>query len=235
VHALPLLELRDVHAHYGATTALRGVSLAVETGDFVAILGPSGAGKTTTLRAISGTVKTSGDLLLDGQRIGHRTPEAMAKRGVVPLPTRGGVFPNLPVLDNLRLGAWVKRAPSARDLAHVFEFFPELYERRAERAETLSAAGQQMLALGRSLMGHARLLLVDEPSAAVARDQLRPLFDVLRRLNEAGTTVVLVEQRVVPALAAARRAYVLDAGRVVREGDSAELARDEPLRTAYRG
>jgi branched-chain amino acid transport system ATP-binding protein len=232
---LPLLELRDVHAHYGATTALRGVFLAVETGDFVALLGPNGAGKTTTLRAISGSVKTSGDLLFDGQRIGHRTPEAMAKRGVAHLPTRGGIFPTLSVLDNLRLGAWVQRGASSRDLAHVFEYFPALYEHRTDRAMTLSAAEQQMLALGRALMGHPRLLLVDEPSAAVPRDELRPLLDVLRWLNESGTTVVVAEQRLLPALAAARRAYVLDSGRVAREGDSAELAVDESLRGSFRG
>ena len=232
---MSLLELRDVHAHYGAITALRGVSLAAEPGDFVAILGPNGAGKTTTLRAISGSVKTSGDVLLDGERVGHRTPEGMAKRGVVHLQTRGGTFPALTVLDNLRLGAWVQRGPSARDLAHVFEFFPTLYDRRAQQAATLPAGEQQMLAIGRALMGHPRLLLVDEPSAGVEPSVLRALFEVLRRLNEGGTTVVVVEQKAGPALAAARHAYVLESGLVVREGAGADLAADESVRSAYRG
>jgi len=232
---LSLLELRDVHAHYGAITALRGVSLAAEPGDFVAILGPNGAGKTTTLRAISGSVKTSGDVLLDGERIGHRTPEGMAKRGVAHLPTRGGTLPTLTVLDNLRLGAWVQRGPSTRDLAHVFEFFPTLYDRRAQQARTLSAGEQRMLALGRALMGHPRLLLVDEPSAGVEPNVVRALFEALRRLNEGGTAILVVEQRAVLALSAARRGYVLESGRVVREGGSADLAADASLRSAYLG
>jgi branched-chain amino acid transport system ATP-binding protein len=230
---LQLLELRDVHAHYGATTALRGVSLAVEPGDFVAIVGPNGAGKTTTLRAISGTVKTSGEVFMDGERVGRRTPESMAKRGVAHLPTRGGTFPALTVLDNLRLGAWVQRAPSTRDLAHVFEFFPVLYDRRGQRAGALTAGEQQMLAVGRALMGHPRLLLVDEPSVGAAPGLLRPLFEVLQRLNEGGAAVVLVEQNAAVALSAARRAYVLSSGRVVRDGNSADLAADESLRSAY--
>ena len=143
---MSLLELRDVNARYGEIRALHGVTLTVEDGDFVAILGANGAGKTTTLRAISGTVKTSGDVLLDGERAFRRTPESMARRGVTHVPEGRGTFATLSVLDNLRLGAWVQRGLSTRDLAHVFEFFPQLYERRDEPAGALSGGEQQMLA-----------------------------------------------------------------------------------------
>jgi branched-chain amino acid transport system ATP-binding protein len=232
---LSLLELRGVEARYGAVTALHGVSLSVDTGDFVAILGANGAGKTTTLRAISGSVKTSGDVLLDGERIARRTPDRMARRGVAHVPEGRGTFPTLTVLDNLRLGAWVQRSPSARDLARVFEFFPRLYERRNERAGTLSGGEQQMLALGRAMMARPRLLLLDEPSLGLAPLVVRQIFAALRRMNETGTTVVVVEQNAVLALDAAQHAYLLEAGRVVLGGASTDLRADDAVRRSYLG
>jgi len=165
---LPLLELRDIEARYGEIRALHGVSLSVDNGDFVAILGANGAGKTTTLRAISGTVKTTGDVILEGSKVFRRTPEAMARRGVAHVPEGRGTFATLSVLDNLRLGAWTQRGTSQRDLAHVFEFFPRLYERREQQAGTLSGGEQQMLALGRAMMAKPLLLLLDEPSLGLA-------------------------------------------------------------------
>jgi branched-chain amino acid transport system ATP-binding protein len=232
---LSLLELRDVGARYGAIRALHGVTLTVDEGDFVAILGANGAGKTTTLRAISGTVKTTGDVLLDGQKIFRRTPEAMARAGIAHVPEGRGTFSTLSVLDNLRLGAWVQRGLSERDLAHVFEFFPILYERREQQAGTLSGGEQQMLALGRAMMAKPRLLLLDEPSLGLAPLVVLEIFDTLRKMNQSGTTLVVVEQNATLALSSARNAYVLETGRVVLGGPAAELQKDESVRRSYLG
>jgi len=232
---LPLLELRDVGARYGQIVALRGVSLTVDEGGFVAVLGANGAGKTTTLRAISGTVKTSGDVVYEGSRVFRRTPEGMARRGIAHVPEGRGTFTTLSVLDNLRLGAWTQRGQSQRDLARVFEYFPRLYERREQQAGTLSGGEQQMLALGRAMMAKPRLLLLDEPSLGLAPLVVREIFGALTRMNEAGTTVVVVEQNAMLALAAARHAFVLETGRVVLGGDAADLRRNESVRRSYLG
>jgi branched-chain amino acid transport system ATP-binding protein len=232
---LPLLELREVEADYGAIRALHGVTLSVDEGDFVAILGANGAGKTTTLRAISGTVKTRGDVLLDGSKLFRRTPEGMARRGVAHVPEGRGTFATLSVLDNLRLGAWVQRGISARDLAHVYEFFPLLYERREQQAGTLSGGEQQMLALGRAMMAKPRLLLLDEPSLGLAPIVVAEIFGVLRRMNDSGTTIVVVEQNATLALAAAQHAYVLETGRVVLGGVASDLRQNDAVRQSYLG
>jgi branched-chain amino acid transport system ATP-binding protein len=232
---LSLLELRDVDARYGEIRALHGVTLTVDEGDFVAILGANGAGKTTMLRAISGTVKTRGDIRLDGQKVFRRTPEAMARLGVAHVPEGRGTFTTLSVLDNLRLGAWVQRGLSTRDLARVFEFFPRLYERRDQQAGTLSGGEQQILALARAMMAKPRLLLLDEPSLGLAPRVVREVFDNLRRMNDEGTTIVVVEQNATIALSAAHTAYVLETGRVVLGGPAADLQRNESVRRSYLG
>ena len=232
---MKLLELRDIEARYGEIRALHGVTLSVEDRDFVAILGANGAGKTTTLRAISGTVKTTGDVFLEGSKVFRRTPEAMARRGVAHVPEGRGTFTTLSVLDNLRLGAWTQRGMSQRDLAHVFEFFPLLYERREQQAGTLSGGEQQMLALGRAMMAKPRLLLLDEPSLGLAPLVVREIFDALLRMNESGTTIVVVEQNATLALAAAKHAFVLETGRVVLGGDAADLRENESVRRSYLG
>jgi branched-chain amino acid transport system ATP-binding protein len=232
---LSLLELRDIDARYGEIKALHGVTLSIDEGDFVAILGANGAGKTTTLRAISGTVKTSGEVLLDGQKVYRRTPESMARQGVAHVPEGRGTFSTLSVLDNLRLGAWVQRGFSERDLAHVFEFFPRLYERRDQQAGTLSGGEQQMLALARAMMAKPRLLLLDEPSLGLAPLVVRDIFKTLGRMNENGTTIVVVEQNATIALTSARTAHVLETGRVVLSGLAKDLQRDESVRRSYLG
>ena len=231
---MPLLELREVEARYGEIRALHGVTLSVAEGDFVAILGANGAGKTTTLRAVSGTVRTSGEVLLDGSRLFRRSPEAMAKRGVAHVPEGRGTFATLSVLDNLRLGGWTRGA-SGRDLAHVFEEFPRLYERREQQAGTLSGGEQQMLALGRAMMARPRLLLLDEPSLGLAPLVVREIFQSLARMNEQGTTIVVVEQNATLALGAARHAYVLETGRVVIGGAASDLQQNESVRRSYLG
>jgi branched-chain amino acid transport system ATP-binding protein len=232
---MPLLELRDVEARYGETRALHGISLSVDDGGFVAILGANGAGKTTTLRAISGLVKSTGEVILEGSRIFHRTPESMARRGVAHVPEGRGTFATLSVLDNLRVGAWTKRGASQRDLAHVYELFPLLYERRSQRAGRLSGGEQQMLALGRAMMARPRLLLLDEPSLGLAPASVREIFDALRLMNESGTTIVVVEQNAAVALGAARQAFVLESGRIVLGGDAADVRADESVRESYLG
>jgi branched-chain amino acid transport system ATP-binding protein len=232
---LPILELREVAARYGEIRALHDVTLAVAEGDFVAILGANGAGKTTTLRAVSGTVKTSGDVLLDGSKVFRRSPEAMARRGVAHVPEGRGTFTTLSVLDNLRLGAWVKRGVSQRDLAHVFEFFPRLYERREQQAGTLSGGEQQMLALGRAMMARPRILLLDEPSLGLAPLVVREIFGALHQMNENGMTIVVVEQNATLALRAAKHAYVLETGRVVLGGVASDLQANESVRRSYLG
>jgi branched-chain amino acid transport system ATP-binding protein len=233
---LSLLELRDVDARYGEIRALHGVTLTVDEGDFVAILGANGAGKTTTLRAISGTVKTSGDVLLDGQKMFRRTPEAMARQGVAHVPEGRGTFTTLSVLDNLRLGAWVQRGLSTRDLARVFEFFPRLYERRDQQAGTLSGGEQQMLALARVLLMRPRLMLLDEPSLGLAPIVARTIFDIIKTINKSeGVAVLLVEQNARIALDLSTHAYVLEVGRVAVNGPSAVLKDEETVRRSYLG
>jgi branched-chain amino acid transport system ATP-binding protein len=232
---LSLLELRDVEARYGEVTALHGVSLTVDDGDFVAILGANGAGKTTTLRAISGTVKTTGQIVFQGERLHRRTPEGMARRGIAHVPEGRGTFASLSVFDNMRLGAWTQRGPSARDLARVFEFFPVLYDRRDQQAGTLSGGEQQMLALGRAMMAKPRLLLLDEPSLGLAPLVVREIFATLRSMNDRGTTIVVVEQNAALALGSAKHAYVLETGRVVLGGAAEELRGDESVRRSYLG
>ena len=232
---MSLLELRDVGARYGEIRALHGVSLSVAEGDFVALLGANGAGKTTTLRAISGTVKTTGDVLLDGSKVYRRTPESMARSGVAHVPEGRGTFTTLSVLDNLRLGAWVHGNPSPRDLAHVFEFFPRLYERRGQQAGLLSGGEQQMLALGRAMMAKPRILLLDEPSLGLAPLVAREIFRVLGQMHESGTTIVVVEQNAMLALAYSQHAYVLETGRVVLGGEAADLRENESVRRSYLG
>jgi branched-chain amino acid transport system ATP-binding protein len=232
----PLLELRDVEARYGPLVALHGVSLTVGEGEVVAVLGANGAGKTTTLRSISGTVRRSGDILLDGEAIG-RTPEAVARRRVAHVPEGRGTFVELTVEENLRLGAYARRDRQvAADLQRVLEWFPRLRERLGQQAGTLSGGEQQMLALGRALMLSPRLLLLDEPSLGLAPLVVAELFGIVRRLNEEeGLAVLVVEQNAGLALAAARRAYVLEAGRVAVEGSSAELREHEDVRRSYLG
>ena len=232
---MSLLELRDVEARYGGIRALHGISLSVDDGDFVAILGANGAGKTTTLRAISGTVKTSGDVLFAGERLFRRTPESVARAGIAHVPEGRGTFSTLSVLDNLHLGAWVQRGTSQRDLARVFEMFPNLYELRDRPAGTLSGDEQQMLALGRAMMAKPRVLLLDEPSVGLAPLVVREIFGALERLNETGTTILVVEQNASVALAAARHAYILETGRIVLAGASAALREDDSVRRSYLG
>jgi branched-chain amino acid transport system ATP-binding protein len=235
---MPLLELKDVHARYGPIRALHGVSLTVDEGEVVAILGANGAGKTTTLRSISSMTRTSGDIVFAGRRIARRSPEFAARLGIAHVPEGRGLFPELTVWENLRMGVIGRGAGAALDTEakRVVGYFPWIDRRRDQPAATLSGGEQQMLALGRALVSRPRLLMLDEPSLGLAPTIVRELFATVRRLNEEdGLTVLVVEQNATIALDIAARAYVLEVGKVAVEGTSDELRRHEGVRKSYLG
>jgi branched-chain amino acid transport system ATP-binding protein len=235
---MPLLELRNVEARYGAIRALHGVSLAVDQGEVVSILGANGAGKTTTLRAISGAVRKTGDVTFDGRSIARSSPESVARLGVAHVPEGRGLFAELTVWDNLRMGAYVRgeRKTFRQEAPRVLGYFPWLEARKNQQAGTLSGGEQQMLSLARALVARPRLLMLDEPSLGLAPTVVRELFGIVRHLNaEEGLSVLVVEQNANIALEASARAYVLEVGRVAVEGTSAELRRHEGVRKSYLG
>jgi branched-chain amino acid transport system ATP-binding protein len=231
-----LLELEGVQARYGPVQALRDVSLTVDEKQVVAVLGANGAGKTTTLRAVSGTVKRDGRITFAGKPL-RGGPEAVAKAGIAHVPEGRGTFTELTVLENLRLGAYIRRDRDVKaDLERVAGYFPWIERRADQRAGTLSGGEQQMLALARALMARPRLLMLDEPSLGLAPMVVREIFRIVRDLNEhEGLAVLVVEQDARLALAAASRAYVLEVGRVAVEGPSAELRDNESVRRSYLG
>jgi branched-chain amino acid transport system ATP-binding protein len=235
-----LLELRGVDAAYGAISVLRGVSLTIEDGGMVALLGANGAGKTTTLRAICNMeVKTRGEIHFAGRRIDGAPTEAIARAGVGHVPEGRGTFQSLSVEENLRLGADLARATERRiadDMQKMFGYFPVLRERLHQQAGTLSGGEQQMLAIARALMGQPRLLLLDEPSFGLAPIIVQDIFRILRVINrEQHTSILLVEQNVRLALELVDRVYLLETGRVVTSGAPAQITADESLRRAYLG
>ena len=230
-----LLHLKGVEARYGPVQALHGITMTVEDGEMVAVLGPNGAGKTTTLRSVSGTVARRGEVTFDGRKL-PRSAERTARLGIAHVPEGRGTFSELTVLENMRLGAYIRRNGVSDELERVYEFFPWMRDRRDQPAGTLSGGGQQMLALARALMGRPRLLLLDEPSLGLAPMVVREIFGIVRRLNEEEKlSVLVVEQNAAVALEASSRAYVLEAGEVVLEGPSEELARNEDVRRSYLG
>ena len=235
---MPLLELRDVLARYGPIRALHGVSLTVDEGEVVAILGANGAGKTTTLRAICGMVRTAGEITFAGRTIARRSPEGIARLGIAHVPEGRGLFTELSVWENLRMGAVVRGGQKAlrQDTERILGYFPWMEQRRDQQAGTLSGGEQQMLALVRGLVSRPRLLLLDEPSLGLAPTIVRELFAIVQRLNEEeGLTVLVVEQNATIALETAARAYVLEVGKVAVSGESAELQRHEGVRKSYLG
>jgi branched-chain amino acid transport system ATP-binding protein len=232
----PLLELAGVEAGYGPVQALHGISLSVGEGEVVAVLGGNGAGKTTTLRAISGLVASSGRVSFAGDPIRRRSPEKVARLGIAHVPEGRGIFSELTVHENLRLGAYLRRSGFAEDYARVRGYFPWLEDRRDQQAGTLSGGEQQMLALARALMCRPRLLLLDEPSLGLAPIVIREIFRIVGELSEKeGLAVLVVEQNAKLALRSSSRAYVLEVGRVALEGPSEELAGNESVRKAYLG
>jgi branched-chain amino acid transport system ATP-binding protein len=233
-----MLEIRDLHVYYGGIHALKGVSLDVPQGAIVTLIGANGAGKTSTLRAISGLIKNkTGHILYNGKDIAGSTPVDIVKTGIVMSPEGRRIFPHLTVLENLHLGAYSRddKAGIARDLEWVFELFQRLSERRNQKGGTLSGGEQQMLAVGRALMSAPKLVMLDEPSLGLAPLLVKDVFDIIRTINAKGMTVLLVEQNAYAALKVAHYAYVLETGTITLSGTGAELIADERVRQAYLG
>jgi len=235
---MALLEVEGLEARYGWTKVLHGIRFAVEDGGITTILGANGAGKTTTLRAVCGMVRATGEIRFDGQHITGRATEDIVRLGIAHVPEGRGTFVQLTVEENLRLGAYARRETGAvaRDLARIYDHFPVLGERRSQTAGSLSGGEQQMLAVGRALMLRPRLLLLDEPSLGLAPLVAREIFRIVRAINrEERVSILLVEQNVATALDLADHAYLLETGRVVVSGPSAELRRDDAIRRSYLG
>jgi branched-chain amino acid transport system ATP-binding protein len=231
-----VLTLEDVHAGYRGLRILHGLSLHVDEGEIVALVGANGAGKTTALRTISGVLHpVSGSISFAGERIeGRRTSDLVAK-GLVQVPEDRSLFGPLTVEENLHMGAWTRRGDTRSTLDEVFALFPILAERRKQSAETLSGGQQQMLAIGRALMGQPRLLMLDEPSTGLSPKLTWAVLDAVREIRGRGVSVLLVEQNAAQALAIADRAYVLESGDAVLEGTGPQLAKDDRVRAAYLG
>lgn len=235
---MALLELDNVTASYGSVEVLHGVSLAVDEGSVVAMLGANGAGKSTTLRAISGMVKVSGGIRFGGRSIAGLPPEDVARKRIAHVPEGRGMLAQLTVLENLQMGACLRRDGDGvkHDLERVFGYFPWMPRRAAQTAGLLSGGEQQMLAIARALMMRPRLLLLDEPSLGLAPTVVRSIFEIIGRINrEEGVTILLVEQNARIALRAAARAYVLEVGEIAVSGSGRDLARNESVRRSYLG
>jgi len=233
-----MLEVRGVAADYGDVRAVWDISLHVNAGEIVALVGPNGAGKTTLMRTIAGLHRpSSGSVLFEGNRLDRLAPHRIVEQGLILVPEGRRLFGEMTVLENLRLGAFSARARASREksLARVYDIFPLLRERRTQVAATLSGGQQQMLAVGRALMGLPRLLLLDEPSLGLAPIVVRGIFEVIAAVNREGITVLLVEQNAHLALEVANRAYILEQGRVAGEGTGAALLRDKQVQRAYLG
>ncbi|WP_341716833.1 ABC transporter ATP-binding protein [Micromonospora sp. FIMYZ51] len=233
-----LLEIEDVSLLYGRIKALHGISLTVNEGEIVALIGANGAGKSTTMRAISGIRPVaSGSIRFAGEDITKLRADLRVRRGLCQAPEGRGIFPGMTVLENLDMGAYTRRDRSevAKDLARVLELFPRLAERRKQVGGTLSGGEQQMLAVGRAMMSRPKLLLLDEPSMGLAPMLIQQIFSIITEINAQGTTILLVEQNAQQALARAHRAYVLETGRIVKEGTGAELLHDPAVKEAYLG
>ncbi|MDQ7800875.1 MAG: ABC transporter ATP-binding protein [Armatimonadota bacterium] len=235
---MALLELEDLHVYYGNIHALKGVSLQVEAGEIVALLGANGAGKSTTLNTVSGLLRPrSGAVRLEGEDLTRIPPHRIVERGVVQVPEGRRVFGQLTVLENLEMGAFTRTDSQGvrEDLERVFALFPRLKERAAQVAGTLSGGEQQMLAIGRALMARPRVLLMDEPSMGLAPLLVEQIFDAIQEINRQGTTILLVEQNAYMALQVAHRGYVLQTGQVVLSGSAEELRENPEVKRAYLG
>ena len=234
----PVLALTDVHTYYGNIHALKGISLTVNAGEIVTLIGSNGAGKSTTLRTISGILKPrSGEIVFNGQRIDQRPAHEIVQLGLLQSPEGRRIFPRLTVLENLEMGAFTRtdHAEIAADLERVYTLFPRLRERITQKGGTLSGGEQQMLAIGRALMGRPKVLLLDEPSMGLAPVLVEQIFQIITDINTQGTTILLVEQNALMALAVAHRGYVLQTGQIVLSDTAAALQQNETVQKAYLG
>lgn len=233
-----MLKIDDINVYYGAIHAIKGISLEVNEGEIVTLIGANGAGKSTTLRTISGLLKPkTGTMTFEGKNIAGVPAHSIVKAGISQVPEGRRIFAEMSVMENLDLGAFIRKDKDGiqKDLKMVFERFPRLEERKNQEAGTLSGGEQQMLAMGRALMSRPRLLLLDEPSMGLAPLLIREIFSIIQDINKTGTTILLVEQNANMALSIANRAYVLETGRITLSGDAKELAASEDVRKAYLG
>jgi branched-chain amino acid transport system ATP-binding protein len=233
---MAMLEINDLHTYYGNIHALKGISLTVEQGEVVTLIGSNGAGKSTTLRTISGLNNArSGEILFEGTSLRGVPAHKIATMGIAQSPEGRRVFPRMTVLENLEMGAFVRRSVDQGDIDRVLDLFPRLKERISQKAGTMSGGEQQMLAIGRALMARPRLLLLDEPSMGLSPILVEQIFDIVREINAQGTTVLLVEQNALMALAIANRGYVIQTGEIVLADTGAALLKNEAVRKAYLG
>ncbi len=233
-----MLEIRNLNVHYGVIHALKDISLTVNDGEIVTLIGANGAGKTTTLRTISGLKKvTSGEIILSGKQIEHLSAPQRVSMGLSQVPEGRRIFPEMSVFENLEMGAFLRTDKSEirRDMEMVYDRFPILGDRKKQMAGTLSGGEQQMLAMGRALMSRPKILLMDEPSMGLAPLLVREIFDIIKSINEGGTTVLLVEQNASMALSIADRGYVIETGSIVLSGTGEELAKSSEVQKAYLG
>ena len=233
-----LLEVKDLSVHYGVIQALKGVSLQVEEGEIVSLIGANGAGKTTLLQTISGLLKKSGgDILFMGKSLNKANAKHIVKAGITQVPEGRHIFPEMSVYENLLMGAYLRKDKDGikKDLEMVYQRFPRLKDRLSQDASTLSGGEQQMLAMGRALMARPKILLLDEPSMGLAPILVKEIFSIIKDINSQGTTILLVEQNAKMALSIADRAYVMETGNIVMCGSGEELAHSEEIQKAYLG
>ena len=231
-----ILQIKDLQVSYGGIDAVRGISFNVREGEIVTLIGANGAGKSSTLRAISGLVKPRGGyIVFNGDDITGLDPTAVVSKGLMMVPEGRKIFPNLTVLENLRIGAYLRKDQLDSDIEMVYNYFPRLKERSWQAGGTLSGGEQQMLAVGRALMGRPKLLMMDEPSLGLAPIVVQGIFEIIEQIHKAGTTVLLIEQNANMALHVADRAYVIENGRISMEGTGKDLLEDENVKAAYLG
>ncbi len=231
-----ILHIDGLEVSYGGIEAVRGITFDVNRGEIVTLIGANGAGKSSTLRAISGLVKPkAGRIIFEGEDIAGSDSTAIVKKGLMMVPEGRRIFPNLTVLENLKIGAYLRKDDLEKDIEMVYGYFPRLKERSWQAGGTLSGGEQQMLAVGRALMGRPELLMMDEPSLGLAPIVVRDIFDIIRKIHEDGTTVLLIEQNANMALHVADRAYVIENGRIAMTGSGRELLEDDKVKAAYLG
>ena len=231
-----ILEIKDLVVSYGGIEAVKGIDLSIEEGKIVTLIGANGAGKSTTLKTIAGLVKPkTASILFNGQEILGKTPDQIVSMGITMVPEGRRVFPNLTVKENLRIGAYLRKDNLSDDLEYVYSLFPRLKEREWQLAGTLSGGEQQMLAVGRALMAKPKLIMMDEPSLGLAPLVVKGIFDIIRTINEAGITVLLIEQNANMALKTAHWGYVMETGRITMQGTGMELYENEQIKEAYLG
>ncbi|HKF89347.1 MAG TPA: ABC transporter ATP-binding protein [Propionibacteriaceae bacterium] len=231
-----LLELDDVHVSYGKIEAIRGISFEVDEGEIVTLIGANGAGKSTTLKTISGLrTVAQGEIRFNGQVITRMPGHKRVLAGISQAPEGRGIFPGMTVVENLHMGAYARSGDFSKDLAKVYDLFPRLAERKRQAGGTLSGGEQQMLAIGRALMSEPKVLLLDEPSMGLAPMLVNQIFSIVEEINRRGTTILLVEQNAQQALKIAHRAYVLETGQIVKSAPAADLLNDPEVKAAYLG